>query len=223
MFDIGFSEVFVIAIVALIVLGPERLPKAARFAGLWVRRARAQWYSVKSELENELADEELKRSLRQAQADLRDAQNQLRDSGQAIRNEVDEMNRRIAAPVAVAAVAADAAATPEPVYGSGDPLHPSADEPGGAASGESAPGESAPGESAQRVSTQGEPAYREHSPEASVRPVAPAIDAPPTHDYQHDYGGPAQPDYRSDHQPDHQPDHRPASPPTPASDADERR
>ncbi|MFD0320390.1 Sec-independent protein translocase protein TatB [Lysobacter gummosus] len=41
MFDIGFSEVFVIAIVALIVLGPERLPKAARFAGLWVRRARA--------------------------------------------------------------------------------------------------------------------------------------------------------------------------------------
>lgn len=98
MFDIGFSEVFVIAIVALIVLGPERLPKAARFAGLWVRRARAQWYSVKSELENELADEELKRSLRQAQSDLRDAQAQLRDSGQAMRNEVDELNRRIAAP-----------------------------------------------------------------------------------------------------------------------------
>lgn len=126
MFDIGFSEVFVIAIVALIVLGPERLPKAARFAGLWVRRARAQWYSVKSELENELADEELKRSLRQAQADLRDAQSQLRDGGQAIRNEVDEMNRRIAAPVATAAVSADPAVAPEPspVYGSADPVHP---------------------------------------------------------------------------------------------------
>ena len=54
-----------IAIVALLVLGPERLPKAARFAGLWVRRARAQWYSVKSELENELAADELKRSLQQ--------------------------------------------------------------------------------------------------------------------------------------------------------------
>jgi sec-independent protein translocase protein TatB len=98
MFDIGFSEVFVIAIVALIVLGPERLPKAARFAGLWVRRARAQWYSVKSELENELADEELKRSLRQAQDDLRDVQAQLRNSDQAVRNEVDELNRSIAAP-----------------------------------------------------------------------------------------------------------------------------
>jgi len=115
MFDIGFSEVFVIAIVALIVLGPERLPKAARFAGLWVRRARAQWYSVKSELENELADEDLKRSLRQAQDDLRDVQGQLRDSGRAMREEVDAMNRSIAAPVGAAAsqsgeVAADGAA-----------------------------------------------------------------------------------------------------------------
>ena len=63
MFDVGFSEVLIIAVVALIVLGPERLPKAARFAGLWVRRARAQWYSVKAELERELATEELKRSL----------------------------------------------------------------------------------------------------------------------------------------------------------------
>ena len=44
----------IIAVVALLVLGPERLPKAARLAGLWVRKARAQWYSVKSELEREL-------------------------------------------------------------------------------------------------------------------------------------------------------------------------
>src|SRR5690606_23769752 len=73
MFDIGFTELLLIAVVALVVLGPERLPKAARFAGLWVRRARAQWYSVKSELERELAADELKRSLhdaRQAAADL---------------------------------------------------------------------------------------------------------------------------------------------------------
>lgn len=79
MFDIGFSEIFVIAVVALLVLGPERLPKAARFAGLWVRRARAQWYSVKAELENELADEELKRSLRRAQEQLREAEAALRE------------------------------------------------------------------------------------------------------------------------------------------------
>ena len=70
MFDVGFSELLVIAVVALLVLGPERLPKAARFAGLWVRRARTQWNSVKAELENELADEELRRNIRQARDEL---------------------------------------------------------------------------------------------------------------------------------------------------------
>lgn len=84
MFDIGFSEIFVIAVVALLVLGPERLPKAARFAGLWVRRARAQWYSVKAELETELADEELKRSLRQAQEQLRAAETALREQAAGV-------------------------------------------------------------------------------------------------------------------------------------------
>jgi len=89
MFDIGFSEIFVIAIVALLVLGPERMPKAARFAGLWVRRARAQWYSVKSELENELADEDLKRSLRQTQQELLDARDSLVQGGAALQREFE--------------------------------------------------------------------------------------------------------------------------------------
>jgi sec-independent protein translocase protein TatB len=88
MFDIGFSELFVIAVVALLVLGPERLPKAARFAGLWMRRARAQWYSVKSELENELAADELRRSLQQTQDELRDAHARMQREGQALHREV---------------------------------------------------------------------------------------------------------------------------------------
>ena len=81
MFDIGFSELLVIAVVALLVLGPERLPKAARFAGLWVRRARAQWHSVKSELERDLAAEDLRRSLHDTQAAMREAQAALREAG----------------------------------------------------------------------------------------------------------------------------------------------
>jgi sec-independent protein translocase protein TatB len=90
MFDIGFSEIFLIAVVALLVLGPERLPKAARFAGLWVRRARAQWYSVKAELENELADEELKRSLKQTHAELMDARDALAQGGAALKQQVED-------------------------------------------------------------------------------------------------------------------------------------
>ncbi|MBB3827740.1 Sec-independent protein translocase protein TatB [Xanthomonas arboricola] len=84
MFDIGVGELTLIAIVALVVLGPERLPKAARFAGLWVRRARAQWDSVKQELERELEAEELKRSLQDVQASLREAEDQLRHKQQLV-------------------------------------------------------------------------------------------------------------------------------------------
>ena len=73
MFDVGFSEMLVIAIVALLVLGPERLPKAARFAGLWVRKARAQWYSVKAEFEREVASEEMQRSIKAPLAELQQA------------------------------------------------------------------------------------------------------------------------------------------------------
>ena len=70
MFDVGFSELLIIAVVALIVLGPERLPHAARFAGLWVRRARAQWHSVRAELERELEVERFKQDLDAASGGL---------------------------------------------------------------------------------------------------------------------------------------------------------
>lgn len=84
MFDVGFSELLVIAVVALLVLGPERLPKAARFAGLWVRRARAQWHSVRAELERDLATEEMQRNLKDAGAAMREAQASLRGIGTGV-------------------------------------------------------------------------------------------------------------------------------------------
>lgn len=99
MFDIGFSEIVVIAVVALIVLGPERLPKAARFAGLWVRRARAQWYSVKSEFEREMAAEDLKRSLDEAKQTLRDVETKIRAASEDAQREVEGMRRDTVAAV----------------------------------------------------------------------------------------------------------------------------
>src|SRR3546814_16237266 len=87
MFDIGFTELLVIAVVALLVLGPERLPKAARFAGLWVRRGRAQWASVRSELERELAADELKRSLRETADAMRDIDAPVRSDERRVGNE----------------------------------------------------------------------------------------------------------------------------------------
>lgn len=93
MFGIGTSELMIIALIGLIVLGPEKLPKAARFAGLWIRRARAQWYSVKSELERELAAEELKRSVQEAQRSIADAGTQLRDAGQQARAGFEDVRK----------------------------------------------------------------------------------------------------------------------------------
>jgi sec-independent protein translocase protein TatB len=128
MFDIGFSELFVIALVALIVLGPERLPKAARFAGLWVRRARAQWYSVKSELENELADEELRRSLRQARSDLEEARDSLAQGGAALQRDLEQARDEVESSVRVPAPAPhadDAAAADAPAESLSPPQRPS--------------------------------------------------------------------------------------------------
>jgi len=95
-FDIGFSELLVIAVVALVVLGPERLPKAARFAGLWVRRARNQWDSVKQELERELHADEIKRQFRDVQSSVQDTEAQLRASGEAVRREAEQMRQDMA-------------------------------------------------------------------------------------------------------------------------------
>ena len=89
MFDIGLSEILITALVALVVLGPERLPHAARFAGLWVRRARAHWASVRVELERELEIERLRADVDAASAELgelmREVGASLRDAAEAAR------------------------------------------------------------------------------------------------------------------------------------------
>lgn len=74
MFEVGFGEIALIAVVALLVLGPERLPGVARTVGALVRRARASWQSVRTEIERELAAEDIKKNLdeaRRAAADIR--------------------------------------------------------------------------------------------------------------------------------------------------------
>ena len=117
MFDVGGGEMILIAIVALIVLGPERLPKAARFAGLWVRRARAQWYSVKAELENELEAEDLKRQLREPAEDLdRHLREPAQELGRQLRAPLNEIQQSLddVDPAAVMQTTPAPARTPPP-------------------------------------------------------------------------------------------------------------
>lgn len=129
MFDIGFSELLMIAVVALVVLGPERLPKAARLAGLWVRRARAQWHSVRADLERELEAEELKRSLRETQESLKKAEAQLREEVGSAQEGLDALRRDVEQTATPAADAATPVSTPAEENGAAALPHAPADAP----------------------------------------------------------------------------------------------
>lgn len=63
MFDIGFPELMIVAVVMLLVLGPERLPETLRMLGLWLGRLRRSFNAVKTEIEREVGMDEIKRQL----------------------------------------------------------------------------------------------------------------------------------------------------------------
>ncbi|RBL73262.1 Sec-independent protein translocase subunit TatB [Pseudomonas sp. MWU13-2625] len=63
MFGISFSELLLVGLVALLVLGPERLPGAARTAGLWVGRLKRSFNAIKQEVEREIGANEIRRQL----------------------------------------------------------------------------------------------------------------------------------------------------------------
>lgn len=87
MFDIGFLELLICGVIALLVLGPERLPTAARAAGRWIGGARRMVSQFTSELDRQLKAEELREELRKA-GDVG-----LDDVQQTVRSALDEAKR----------------------------------------------------------------------------------------------------------------------------------
>jgi sec-independent protein translocase protein TatB len=77
MFDVGFSELVLIAVVAMIVIGPERLPKVARTAGALLGRMQRYVNSVKSEVEREMQFEDLKKLQQEIQAQSKQVENSI--------------------------------------------------------------------------------------------------------------------------------------------------
>jgi len=63
MFDIGFSELALVCVIALIVLGPERMPQALRTLGLWFGRMRRTFTTMKTEIEREIGMDDIRRQL----------------------------------------------------------------------------------------------------------------------------------------------------------------
>ncbi len=104
MFDVSFTELMVIGVVALIVVGPERLPKVARTLGHLLGRAQRYVADVKSDIRREIELDELRRlkiemdeAARAVHGGLSDAQASLRPSAEALRDGLDQTVREASA------------------------------------------------------------------------------------------------------------------------------
>jgi sec-independent protein translocase protein TatB len=71
MFDVGFAEIFLLALIGLLVLGPERLPAVARTLGGFMRKARASWVSLRNTIEAELAEADIAAPLKETSEELK--------------------------------------------------------------------------------------------------------------------------------------------------------
>jgi len=112
-FDVGFWELMMIGLVALLVFGPERLPALARTAGLWLGRARRFLSTVKADIEQEIKTEELKRILNEQQL-----KNPLHDFVEETRSALNDVRSQAEQSLAAqdpAAVVAASAPPPVPV------------------------------------------------------------------------------------------------------------
>ncbi|MDX2125378.1 MAG: Sec-independent protein translocase protein TatB [Aeromonas hydrophila] len=142
MFDIGFWELVVIGVVALVVLGPERLPVAIRTASHWIRLIRSTANSVKAELEQELKLQELHNDLKKAEQlqmnnlspELQESIEQLKTAAQSVTRPYEQQNTIQPAPAAAEVKEEPAApvsvATPdeEPTVISTASVQPSAEQ-----------------------------------------------------------------------------------------------
>lgn len=119
MFDLGFSELIVIAVVALIVVGPERLPKVARTAGHLLGRLQRYVSDVKSDIQREMQLEELKKLQLQVEQQARELETSMRGQVQSVEADLAQTAAEaksgldgLAAPEAAASVVPVAEATP---------------------------------------------------------------------------------------------------------------
>ena len=105
MFDIGISEIAVIAVVALVVIGPERLPRVARTVGTLLGRAQRYVNDVKAEVSREMELDELRKLQTQMQDAARGIHEQVATAATEVQSAVHDMEKQLNDGVAPAATA----------------------------------------------------------------------------------------------------------------------
>lgn len=112
MFDVGFSELIVIAIVALVVIGPERLPKVARTAGHLLGRLQRYVNDVKSDISREMQLDELKKLQAEVQESARSFERSISSEVQSLEQSVDQAAKSLSHELAPPADISDAQVSP---------------------------------------------------------------------------------------------------------------
>jgi sec-independent protein translocase protein TatB len=90
-FDIGFSELVVCAIVALVVIGPERMPETVRTVGLWIGRLKRSLRETRSEIERQMGMDDIRRQLHNEDI-MRSLEDARRDMNNVIAQTQDAIN-----------------------------------------------------------------------------------------------------------------------------------
>lgn len=98
MFDIGFPELVVVSIVALVVIGPERLPETVRTIMLWIGRVRQTFTNIKTELEQEIGADEIRRQLHNETIlkEINESKETISNSLQEVDKSIDEFKHGVA-------------------------------------------------------------------------------------------------------------------------------
>lgn len=127
MFDIGFMELLLIGIVALLVLGPDKLPGAIRTGALWFGRAKRSFNNVKSEIEQQINTDEIRRQLhnesilgdiekakKNADKLIKDTQSEIKDAEDSVKHSIDGDGKKAGAATRVTTSADEGLPTPPP-------------------------------------------------------------------------------------------------------------
>lgn len=93
MFDFGFWELAIVLVVALIVVGPDKLPGLAIKVGRWVGKAKQYLHTVRADIESEIKAAELKEMLEKQQSEITELRSMLSDTSKEVQNSIADLTK----------------------------------------------------------------------------------------------------------------------------------